>query len=424
MADTTFTIALTMNVPKVQARNTYFSRLADMVYGKWIKWTTDDAKPVNPRAGVNAEAQVNSPIVAHRELIGADKAGTKLQLPLFREPTQISLHGNQQLSGQESERKINVADVWVNEIRSGEKVKHGRMSAKALAEFGIPETSKKWLGMQWAKQCNFLEIPWALYNGISYSVLEDTAMFAGDSYVAHRSHPNFFTVSSSGSTISRVGSGGTTYPGNSGYETLVGTAINEITTADVLSAATFKALNAEDQIRKIPFLVTKDGMPLRFALVDPYGMAVLRNDADIKAAQNAAFVQNLWKDNPMLTGVPIIYEGWAIFDGGHAVYPLSTSSGSPVYGPTTIADLTSFNDYSSYTKFGMQILGDNALFHALAWDMEWTGEERDHGATKAIGYTLGGGFARGDYWNRDDGSTGQYVVNDGSAILGYYAAKP
>lgn len=423
MADTHFSHDFSANYPKVKAAgiNTMFEVMNHMFWGKWMKqYTTPDKAAVRPSGTLKPSAVVNSPFVMHREL--EKMAGDSIKVPMFRQLKNISKKGDEQLFNRTEERKINHARVWINTMRHGEKIRKGHLSTQIMKDYGIPKTARAALTMQLARQMNFLEIPYAFYKAYNFSVLTDTTTFSGDSAVATHSHPHFYTAGAGKVSYS----GG--YPGNSGYETAVDTAIGAIGATHVLSGGLLRDLNAEDQIMRIPYLMTKDGTPFRMLVVEPYGMRQLREDADIKAMNRAGFVDGMIMRNPELTGMELFYEGWAIFNGGHAVYPIKSNSGTPLYGPTATADtftnLDDFNSYASYSTFGAMIIGDNAIAQATGWDLKWTGEMWDHQMVEELGYNIGLGFARNDFWNQDDGSTGQYVKNDTSAILGYYAAAP
>lgn len=422
MADTTFTVDMSANYPKVkkQSFDMMIHALDFLVWGKWRKFNTFDKKPIVPNGTLKAQKVENSPIVVHREL--QREKGSKLEIPIFRDLVNIGVKGNEQVSGTGESRKINFAHAYINEMRAAEKVKEGQLAAHILSNYGIPESSKMMLQRQFARRLNFLEIPYAMYMGLNFSVLTDTEVFANDANVTVHSHPNFYVAGQG-----KVGTSGG-YPGTAGYEASVATAIDALGANHVMSGGFLKTLNSEDQIRRIPYLYTKFGRPFRILLLDKYGMAALRNDADVKALSNAALVQSMVGENPMMTGMEIFYEGWACFDGGNAIYPLQTASSLPLYGPTatkdTFTNLDDFNDVSAYTKWGGIILGDNALVEATGWDLKFTNEQRDHGDIEEVAYNIGWGMARPDYWNRDDGSTGQYVKNDTSAIVAYTAQKP
>jgi Protein of unknown function (DUF4043) len=409
-----YTVDFSSNYPIVQAKNAMLQAPNFMSWGKFMSWNTPGKKAVNPSGGIEASPVKNAPIVIQREL--SKKAGTKIEIPIFRRLINLPKLGNQQLSGTGERPKINFAAVWIDEDRHAVLTREGNLSYQVMKEYGIPEWAKGALQTHYAEWCNFAEIPSAVYKGLSYNVL-NSGIFANDANVAVRPHPHIYIAGGS-----KVGySGG--YPGTSGYASAVATAINAVGNTHVLTGSLLRALNADDQIRRIPYLTTKDNVPYRILLLHPYGMAQLRNDEDLKKLFNSVFVQQMAKENPTLTGMQLFYEGWAIFDFGNAIWPVSSDGSTTTWGPT-ITNLTSFNSYSSSDKFAAIILGDNALFQATGWDMRWTGETRDHNHIEEIGYTLGFGFSRGDFWNRDDGTTGQYVINDGSALLIHYAEVP
>jgi len=420
MPNKVWTVDFSANYPVVKAQgvNTQFRALDHLLWGRWEKFTTKDKKAVTPSGSVKAEGVTNSPIVVHREL--GRQPGHKLEIPMFRDLKEISKHGSQILSGTGEKRKINFAHVYINTIRAAEEVKEGSLNEHILQKYGIPGSARQALARQYARQLNFLEIPYAMYMGLNYSVMLDAEISANDANIAVTSHPNFYVVGQ--------GKIDTGYAGTSTREQAIATAIDALGPGNNISGGFLKALNTDDQMRRIPYLYTKLGQPFRVLILDKYGMAALRNDSDVKALHNNLFVQNVAKENPMLTGMELFYEGWAIFDGGNSIYPLDTADGLPVYGPVSTRhqfnDLDDFNDVSTFTKWGAIVLGDNALMKATGWDMKYTGEVRDHGEIEEVGYNIGLGYARPDYRNRDDGNTGQFTFNDTSAIVAYYATKP
>ena len=51
-------------------------------------------------------------------------------------------------------------------------------------------------------------------------------------------------------------------------------------------------------------------------------------------------------------------------------------------------------------------------------------DERDYGFIKGLGYQAVEGCSRADYFNQDDGTKGDALVNDGSALLITGATQP
>ena len=103
---------------------------------------------------------------------------------------------------------------------------------------------------------------------------------------------------------------------------------------------------------------------------------------------------------------------------------MSTVSSKPTWGPTTITDLDSFENYASATAFGAMILGSNALYKAIGSEMKFKYMNKDYGQYQGIAYQILQGYGRADFWNRDDGTAGQYLVNDSSAIVITSAQAP
>ena len=95
-----------------------------------------------------------------------------------------------------------------------------------------------------------------------------------------------------------------------------------------------------------------------------------------------------------------------------------------VSGIATITNLDDYENYASETKFGAIVLGSNAMFKAIADNMEFKRRRDDYDEIIGIAYRAIEGYARGDAWNRDDGDTGEFVINDNSAIAVTYAATP
>ena len=405
------------NQARVDAALIPFDALNYMFWGKWVKWNTVKAKAVDPHGGILAQPVANSPIVAQRNLRDNNGNLAKyVEMPMFRQLVEMPRLGTQQLSGEEEERKINFNRIYVDAVRHGEKVRQGRLTKEMVKGYQIEPTSRSALLMHYARFSNFAQIPSALYKGFSYNVL-NSGTWASDANVKVNSHPNFFTTAGG-----RV-AWGTDYPGTAGYETNVATAVEALGLTHKLSLGFLTELASEDAIRRIPKLITKNGDPFLIFVAHPLVFKDLQKDPEYRAWANNVFVSQLAKENSQLANCAIYGAGFAVFDGGNAVYPLSASGGAITYGPT-VANLNSFDNYSSYNKFGNFILGDNAIGKALAWDMEFTGEIRDHGDIETVGYTVGEGYARNQYINRDDGTEGQYLICDTSAIVACYADQP
>ena len=167
---------------------------------------------------------------------------------------------------------------------------------------------------------------------------------------------------------------------------------------------------------------------MRGIAAHPFQIAQLEADPNFNAVQNAAFVQSLATKNPYLYNVKYIYAGFAIFDAGNSVFPVSVSSSVPLWGPSGIATMTDVTDFeddpSGDTIYGAIIFGANAMFKAIGSNMKFETEKSDYGENIGIAYSIIEGWSRGDYWNEDDGTTGQYLINDSSAIALTMASRP
>jgi len=134
--------------------------------------------------------------------------------------------------------------------------------------------------------------------------------------------------------------------------------------------------------------------------------------------------QDYAKNNPLLVGCKYIYEGFAIFVNPVSVFQVSSDGSTATFGPSTISNLDSFESYSTATAFAAMLLGDNALFKGTAEMYEYRKRTDDYGEVEGIIWRAVEGWSRGDFWNRDDGTTGQYLINESSALLITKASKP
>ena len=64
------------------------------------------------------------------------------------------------------------------------------------------------------------------------------------------------------------------------------------------------------------------------------------------------------------------------------------------------------------------------MFKATGQPMEFKKRVDDYDEIMGIAYRTVEGYSRADYWNEDDGTRGQYLKNDGSALLITYAEAP
>ena len=379
-------------------------------WGRFAKFNTPKGKAVDPNKGRYPSVMSGSPIVIQREL--RKKGGDKLEIPMFRELINLPKTGLAQLKGQEEKQKVNHAEVYLEILRHAVKPQDGAMSIQRAKQMKLIERSYPMLRQHYANVENSLQCSTAFYNGYSWNLLN------GERALSAVSHPHVYT--SGGGKVSYSSA----YPGNSGYETAIGTALGLIGSTDVFDTEFLDGLAADDQIKRIPYLHTKDGTAYKIIVCHGYQLYDLRQDSKFRDTVANALASTMAKDNPLLTGCKYFWGDWAIFDGGNAVFPVSVSAGVPVWGPTTITNLTSYQDFSSYSMFGAIILGSNAMFKAIGSGMRFISETEDYEEILGIAYRLLEGWSRGDFRNLDDGTTGQYIINDGSAVAVTFGSKP
>jgi hypothetical protein len=256
-----------------------------------------------------------------------------------------------------------------------------------------------------------------MYNGFSYNIL-DSSRFASHATITQICHPNVF-VAGTGKIPNT-----TNYTGTDLYEAAIATAIDNLGASHIFDTDFLRGLKAYRQIQRIPPVIMKDGNKLRLIFVHPYQIATLENDDLFNTSAASIYAQSAQKDNPMLFGVKYVWAGFAIFETDSAVWPVSTSASYPVWGVASPDSLDDFYNYSTYTAFAGMVLGPGALFKAFGQAFEFKERVDDYDEILGIAYRSVEGYARGDYWNDDDATRGQYLVNDGSAIFITYAPAP
>ncbi len=402
------------NVANYLAQKMMFQAQQDLLWAQWGKFTTPDGKAVDENKGINAKQVTNSPVVFHREL--KKKRGDELKVPMLRLLTRKPTYGLNQMKDREDRFNINHAGVFIDIIREAVEHQDGIMMEQTTKDYQLPKQVAPALMRHYAEVANYLLYPFALYNGYSENILESNRQGLPSAV----SHPHIFVAGDG-----KVSYGVSNYPGTSGYEAAVATAFDTLGSSDIMSASLLRGLNAHPEVRYIRPLVMHGGKKYRIIVMHPYQLADLRADAEFKATVQAGYVERLVKDNPLLTGMAEFYEGFAIFDGSQAVFPVSTSSGSPVYGPSGgIVDLTSLRSYASETKFGAYILGDNALLCAKGSNMRFINRVDDYNELQATTYRCVEGVSRGDYKNEEDGVNGDNWIKEGSAIVATYESAP
>ncbi len=402
MAGEIYEIGFSGNQPRILARQMMIERSPYLFYRKWMGFNTTGGA-VDPQKAVLLP---NTPIVVHQEL--KREGGNQLKVPMARRLINKPKTGRAQLSGHEELVAINHSKVYIELLRHAVRTQEGSLSALTMdKQYQLSKKYKPLLGQHYSETANFMQIPCSLYKGQAWNVLDA----GNNTSLAAISHPNIWVAG-----FGKVGSG-TNYPGVAGYETEIGTQINAMGVSHVFDTELLMALKTDSVIMKIPPLLTKNGDAYRIIVANPRQIYDLKKDPKFEEAMFRTLAQNYAKENPYLVGCKYYYDGWAIFDGQDVVWPVTVSGGVPVWGPTTETDLSSFQNYSAYDTFAAQILGDNALAKATGTAMEFIAESRDYKEVTGMGYRIIEGYGRNDYWNEDDGTTGQHVINDTSGLI-------
>lgn len=405
--------SFTGNVPIILASQMKWEVLKAHFWGKFAKFNAPK-KQVIIRPG-NDPKPIQSPIVMQHEL--KRKAGDELKIPMLRNLTSLPKIGREQLENYEEDQYINHATVPLDILRNAVIPQEYSMDTQITKDYKLLQNAKPQLLRNYAEAEEFLGCGYALYYGYSYNILE-SSRFSGDSRITAVSHPHVFVVGN-GKVDYTAG-----YPGTADYETALGTAINNLTDANTMSTAVLDALRASETVQKIDPLIMHDGNPMWLLVLHPYQLKDLESDDTFLKLTSRAYTQDYIKNNPYLVGCKHIYGGFAIFTSDTAVWPVTVSGGDPVWGPSTISNFSSFKSYSSDTAFAAILLGNNALFKAVGSGMTFKKRMADYDEIKAIAYRILEGYSRADYWNEDDGTAGQYLQNNGSALIVSYAAKP
>lgn len=403
------------NYPVVKAQQMVFEALKEFFWGPFASFNTPKRAPISEK---NRPRPVNSPIVMHWEL--TRKSGDMIEIPIHRQLKQLPQTGKSQLAGHEERPKVNFAQVPIMLQRHAELPQDSSLSTQTNKDLRLLENTRPALMQHYARCEEYLGASYAMYYGYNWATLTDS-WFSAETKISASSHPHIYVAGQGKVSYS----GG--YPGTAGYETSVATAIDAIGPSHRFDAGFLQALKADPQIRKIPPIIMQNRNPLRLLVAHPWQVVDLENDSTFNNIVAQAMVAKYAADNPYLIAAKYIYAGFAIFESDTAVWACRTSSGDPEFGPSDISDLDdldSFEDYSDDTKFAAIVLGNNALFKAIGSPMQYKRRTDDYGELIGIAYMMIHGYSRADFWNRDDGTTGQYLINDTSALAITYAAAP
>jgi hypothetical protein len=424
MANNLQTVAYTGNYPLLLARQMRMEALKSQFWGKMAKYTSKNGKFVRNVEEVGAV--LGAPIVMHNEL--QKQSGTAMQVPMLRQLVNMPKYTGQQLVGHEEDIKGNHATVHVDIFRHAVRPQDTEMGTPATKSLQLLQKSRPLLQSHYSRVHEHLGVNHAFYYGYSWNVIKGTS-YASNPYAkpVKTYHPHIYTAGGGKVTYSNG------YPGTPGYTASLVTAIQAITDSHVFDTQFLDFLASDQQIKMIPPLSTKDGVQYRGIVAHPWQIKTLRDDQAFREVQAQAWIQNRAKDNPYLIGASYYWNGFVIYEHDSPTWPVNIEgSDTPVFGAFVGGDpisLKAFDNYEEYngipnTRFAGIVFGDNAMFRANASEIEFIQETFDYKSIIGVGYRQLTGYARGDYWNLDDGEAGQYVINDGSAIFITAALRP
>jgi len=406
--------SFTGNKPKILASQMKWKSLGRHFWGKFAKFTAPgDQVVVNPG---NDPHPVESPVVLQHELERSQ--GDVMMIPCMRNLDGLPVYGKTQLEGREEEQKMNFATIPIDLIRWGVRPVDGSMSEQTTKDYRLLELAYPQLQRHYAEQEEFLQMTYGLHYGFSRNILLSTRFTGNTQNIKAISHPNIFIIGQG-----RVASAGV-YPGTTAYENLVAAGIDAINNGNRMSVAVLDAMASDEQVRMTAPLIMKDGNPFWMWVMPPYMIRDLEADDKFRNMSASVLAQNYAKDNPFIVGAKYFQSGFAIFDSATVCWPLSTASSLPVYGVVSPTKLSDFRSYASYTSWSSHILGQNAIFKGYGRPLEFKKRMADYDEIQAIAYRTIEGASRGDFWNEDDGTRGDAIVNDGSIEVFGYAAAP
>ncbi len=417
MASAIYERSFSGNLPLKLAAQMKYEVLKQTFWGKFAKFNNigQDVRKVHPG---NEPQPIMSPVVIQHEL--DRKMGDEIHVPMLRNLKALPKVGTSQMEGYEEKLNMNFARVPIDILRHAYDPQEGIMMTQTTKDYQLLERYNPILTRHYARTSDLLQCTYALLKAYSYNILASNR-FTGNAKIKAISHPNVFVAGQGQIQVS-----GANYPGTAGWETTLGTAMDSVANTHVLNTAFLNALKASKTVQMLDPLIMKDGNPFWLYVVHPYQIATLEADTAFQAMANSVLVQNLAKENPIMVGARYFYGGFALFVTDQAVWPVwkNATSGKIEYGPATVTDLDSYENYSADTKFASFILGNNALFKATGKPLEYKKRMADYDEIIGIAYRTVEGYSRADYFNEDDGTWGQYVKNYGSALAITYAEEP
>lgn len=414
MPNTIFERSFTGNKAVYLASLMKFQSLDFHIWGKLAKFNTPGGRPVS---NTMQPSVADSPVTMQNEL--KRKQGDVLEVPMHRLLDNLPTTGKDQLAGHEERPKVNHCRVAIDITRHAELPQDGIMSKQTTKDLDILAHTKPALLRHYSQVEEYLGCTYAMYNAYSYNVLQSSRFTGNSQNISANSHPHIYVAG-----YGKVGYGVADYPGTSAYETEIGTRVDGLGASHLFDTDFLRGLKAHRNIQRIAPIVTKDGNKLRLIFAHGYQIASLEADSLFNQSAATIYAQQMKKDNPMLVGAKYVWGNFAIYETDTAVWPVTTSGGDPVWGVTSPTVLSDFTAYSAYNKFAGFVLGAGALFKAFGQPFEFKKRVDDYDEIQGIAYRSVEGYARGDYWNEDDATRGQYLVNDGSAIFVTYAPAP
>ncbi len=413
MANNVFERAFSGNQAVILANLMKFESLDMHIWGRLSKFNTPDGKPVSP----SRLPEVTDAVVTIQNELSR-KQGDTLKIPTHRLLDNFPTVGKDQLAGFEEEPKINHVVVPIDIVRHAEKPQDGIMSTQTTKDYQLLKNTKPALLRHYSTVEEYQGNTHAMYNGFSRNVLQ-SSRFTGHATITAISHPHVYVAG-----YGKVGYGSVDYPGTAAYETEIGTRISGIGASHIFDTDFLRGMKAHRNIMRIPPVIMKDGNKLRLIFAHSYQIAQLESDTLFNQSAATIYAQGAKAENPMLYGVRYVWAGFAIFETDTAVWPVTVSGGDPVWGVTTPTKLSHYTAYSTYNKFAGFVLGPGALYKAFGTKLEFKRREDDYGEIIGIAYRSTEGYARGDSWNDDDETRGQFLINDGSALFVTFAAAP
>ena len=319
-------------------------------------------------------------------------------LPFINPYSEAPVYGDTWLKGTGEEMTLRYLRVYINQVRKAVMKKTGRMSAQRLKGFQIMEQAMPELIKYWSKWYNAAMFQ-TLYEGLSPQLTAGT-LDEGNGIKA-RFHPNMYYYANS-DVLTPVGTAGKTKT-QAEWETADALITND-SNAELLSQ--LNMLVKTDLL--IDPAVTKGGMEFWFYMVHPRSMKKFKQDDDIQAANNSAYMHEL-KDHPALAGRDYLY-----YDGFCVVEERTGCRTMPPHGSASVDLLDMLAGKNGWTMppntatntlFSGIILGRDALGLGVAENLNFTEETDDHGNVEEIGSQCIQGANRVEFFSETDEAT-------------------